>query len=66
MEIGTGTFECMEENITTIKKLQNEITTKLQVASITLIRSVSQRRTKMRKTERENNNVVTYHLEEGM
>ena len=66
MEIGTGSFVCMEENITTIKKLWNEIITKLQVAGITLIRSVSQKRTKMRKTEMENNNVVTYHLKEGM
>ena len=64
MEISTGSFVCMEENITTIKKLQNEIITKLQVVHITLIKSVSQRKTKMRKTEMENENVVTYHLEE--
>ena len=63
-EIGTGSFVCMEENITTIKKLQNEIITKLQEAGITPIRSVLQRRTKMRKKEVENNNVVMYPLEE--
>ena len=63
-EIGTGSFVCMEENITTIKKLQNEIITKLQEAGITLIRSVSQRRMKMRKKEVENDDVVTYPLEE--
>ena len=34
----------MEENITAIMKLQNEIITKLQEMSITLIRSVSQRK----------------------
>ena len=62
-EIGTGSFVCMEENITTIKKLQNEIITKLHVVGITLIRSVLQRRTKMRQKEMENN-MVTYHLEE--
>ena len=71
MEIGTGSFVHMEENITTtffkiynIKKLQNKIITKLQVASITLIASVLQGETKMRKKEMENDNVVTYHLEE--
>ena len=61
-KIGTGSFVCMEENITTIKKLQNEIITKLQVVGITLIRSMLQRRTKMRKKEMENNNAVLYHL----
>ena len=71
VEISTGSFVHMEENITTtsfkiykIKKLQNEITTKLQVASITLIASVSQGETKMRKKEMENDNVVMYYLEE--
>ena len=54
----------MEENITTIKKLQNEIITKLQEVGITLIRSMLQRRTKMRKKEMENNNLVMYPLEE--
>ena len=61
-EIGTGSFVCMEENITTIKKI--EIITKLQEAGITLIRSVLQRRTKMREKEMENDKVVTYHFEE--
>ena len=63
-EISTGSFACMEENITTIKKLQNEIIKKLQEAGITLIRSVLQSRMKMREKEMENNNVVMYHLEE--
>ena len=43
-EIGIGSFVCMEENITTIKKLQNEIITELQEMGITLIRSVLQRK----------------------
>ena len=54
----------MEEIITTIKKLQNKIISKLQVVGITLIRSMLQRRMKMRQKEMENDNVVTYHLEE--
>ena len=67
VEIGTGTFVHMEENITTIRKLQNEIIAKLQVAGITLIKGMLQRRTKMRKTEMENDNVVMSYLgEEGM
>ena len=40
-EIAYGSFVHMEENITTIKKLQNEIITKLQKTGIMLIRSVS-------------------------
>ena len=61
-KIDTGSFVHMEENITTINKLQNEIITKLQEAGITLIRSVLQRRTKMREKEMENDNVVMYTL----
>ena len=63
-EISTGSFVCMEENITTIKKLQKKIITKLQEVDITLIRSVSQRRMKMREKEMENDKVVTHHFEE--
>ena len=36
----------MEEKLTTIMKLQNEIITKLQEMGITLIRSVLQRKNK--------------------
>ena len=45
-EMGTGSFVCMEENITTTEKLQNKIITKLQETGITLIRSVLQRKNK--------------------
>ena len=38
VEMGTGCFLHMEENITTIKKLQNKIITKLQMAAINLIK----------------------------
>ena len=57
MEIGTGSFVCMEENITAthvmihsapkittqhkLKKLQDDIITKLQVVIITLIVNLS-------------------------
>ena len=63
-KISNGSFVCMEENIATIGKLQNEIIIKLQVVGITLIRSMLQRRMKIRKKEMKNDNVVTYHLEE--
>ena len=57
----------MEENITTVTKLQNKIITKLQEMDITLMRSVPRRRMKMRGKEMENNIVVTHCLEkEGM
>ena len=63
-EISTGSFVHMEENISTIKKLQDEIITKLQEVGITFIRSVSQRQMKTREKEMENDNAVSYHFEE--
>ena len=54
----------MEENTSTVTKLQNEITTKLQEMDITLMSSVSRQRMKMRGKEMENNIVVTHHHEE--
>ena len=54
----------MEENTTTVTKLQNKIITKLQEMDITLMRSVLRMRMKMRGKEMENDIVVTHHLEE--
>ena len=54
----------MEENITAITKLQNEIIIKLQEMDIALIRSVPRRKDEDEGEEMENNNLVTHHLEE--
>ena len=61
MKIGTGSFVHMEENTTTVTKLQNEIIIKLQEMDITLIRSVPRRRMKMKGKEMENDIVVIHH-----
>ena len=47
-EIGTVGFMLMEENTTTVTKLQNKFITKLQEIDITLMGGVPRRRTKIR------------------